>query len=242
MKLFDSDSKNVLPGISEERFLRVAREYVRSAYPNPDRIGCPGRDSLELIANRKRRPSRDEIDHIGTCSPCFSEYETIRRGYKHRRATILASASIIALVVALISGVLLFSRGGGNVSISPLRKSVEIARETARKHVLDLRPYERFRGDGRTPTRELSPPVLERAILDLTILLPAGSEEGKYYFELFDPKGVRRLDTSADAVIRNYVTTAEIQLDLRTQEPGQFILTVREAHAAEPKQYPVEVR
>ncbi len=240
MKLFDSDSKNILPGISEEQFLRIAREYVKSAYPNPDRIGCIERDRLEMLARRKCRPSRDEIDHIGTCSPCFIEYETIRGAYKHRQTTILRGVITIGFVVVLVCGLLLISRESGN---GPrLSKSMHIAKEISHKLVLDLRPYERFRGEGRNATGAPTPPILERTTLSLTILLPTGSEEGKYHFELFDPTGVRRLDASAVAVIRNYVTTADIQLDLRTEKPGPFFLSVRQANEAEAKKYLVELR
>ena len=62
MKPFDSEPENIVPGVSEERFLRAASKYARSAYPNPDRIGCPERSTLEAIARRKHFPAPHHIN------------------------------------------------------------------------------------------------------------------------------------------------------------------------------------
>jgi hypothetical protein len=242
MKPWRSDSDNILPGISEERFIRAAREYVRSAYPNADRAGCPGRNDLETVARRKRFPSDDETHHIATCSPCFSEYDAIRNAWKRRRAFVIAGTVAATLALGVVSGILLFSRG---VTVpTPLEtRSVEMSNNLARKHLIDLRPYERFRGEGKGE-QSLRPAsiFLERANLDLTIQLPTGSEEGRYVFELIDSSGEHRIEASGDAVIRDFVTTAEVPFDLRKVPPGPFTLRVRRMERAAPAQYPVEVR
>src|SRR5215472_7362515 len=78
---------DIVAGVSEEKFLRAAREYVKWAYPNPDRVGCPGRARLQTLAHRKCSIAdhMGEIDHIVTCSPCFVEYHAIRRAWKWTR-------------------------------------------------------------------------------------------------------------------------------------------------------------
>jgi hypothetical protein len=242
MKPWKSESDNILPGISEERFMQAAREYARSAYPNPDRTGCPRRNDLDAVARRKRPPSDDEVHHIPTCSPCFTEYEAIRKAWKRKRAFVVAGAIAATLTVAAVSGTLLFRRGAA-VAIPPETRSVEISKNLPRKHLIDLRPYERFRGEGKTE-RSLRPAslILERANLDLTIQLPTGSEEGRYVFELIDSSGAHRIEASGDAVIRDFITTAEVPFDLREVSPGPFTLTVRRMELAVPAQYPVEVR
>jgi hypothetical protein len=183
----------------------------------------------------------EDIDHIATCSPCFVEYQAIRTAWKRKRAALAATGVAAALAAAAFSGIFL-SRGGAPTSKPPAVKPAEIANEIHRKQVVDLRPYERFRGEGGVePRKRPGPVILERAMLDLTIQLPVGSEEGRYLFELLDSHGTRRLGTSGDAVLRDYTTTAEVPFDLRGVSPGSLTLTVRRADQVEPARYPVEV-
>ena len=74
------------PEEKSRRIQRVLQEAVLSNYPNPERIGCPGRAALEQLA---RMPDRIEAletadwEHVTHCSPCYAEYlqiiEPIRR-------------------------------------------------------------------------------------------------------------------------------------------------------------------
>jgi len=240
MKPFGSESDDILPGISEERFLRAARNYARSAYPNPGRLGCPGSSRLEAIARRKHFPKQDESDHIATCSPCFIEYESIRKSWKRRRAAIIGTTATAALAIVAGGAILLFTSEWIRIPNIPATKSIEIANETARTRTVDLRPYETVRGEASRPS-EL-PIVLERDKWDLLVQLPVGSEEGEYFFELTDTTGNRRVEASARAVINNYITNAKVRFDLRGLAPGRFTLTVHREGVAAPAAYPVEVR
>jgi hypothetical protein len=184
-----------------------------------------------------------DIDHIATCSPCFVEYQAIRGAWKRRRVALAATGVAAAIVVAIFSGIFLFGDRGTPAAKPPSIKQAEIAKEVHRKRVIDLRPYERFRSEGRTePRQRPSPVILERAMMDLTIQLPVGSEEGKYLFDLVDSGGIRRLETSGDAVIKDYITTAEAPFDLRGLSPGPFTLTVRRVDQVAPAPYLVEIR
>ena len=244
MKPLKSKSE-ILPGVSEERFLRAARRYVETAYPNPDRVGCPGGQRLAAIAQRKCSPTDQmhDIDHIATCSPCFVEYQAIRKAWKRTRAVLAATGIAVAVVVAAFSGIFLFGDREAPGSRPSAVKPAEIAKEIHRKQVVDLRPYERFRGEGGAePRKGRGPMILERTIVDLTIQLPVGSEEGRYFFELIDASGIPRLETSGAAVLRDYVTTAQVLFDLRGLSPGSLTLTVRRAGQVERALYPVEVR
>jgi hypothetical protein len=150
-----------------------------------------------------------------------------------------ATGVAAAVVIAVFSGIFLFGDRPAPAPKPPAVKPAEIAKEIRQKRVIDLRPYERFRGEARTEAR--TPVILERALLDLTIQLPIGSEEGQYRFELIDSGGIRRLETSGDALIKNYITTTEAPFDLRGLSPGPFTLTVRRAGQVEPVPYPVEI-
>src|SRR5438552_19168078 len=120
MKPLKSKSE-ILPGVSEERFLRAARRYVETAYPNPDRVGCPGRERLEAIAHRKCSPAdhMHDIDHIATCSPCFVEYQAIRTAWKRKRAALAATGVAAAVMVAAFSGIFVLGDRGAPASKPP---------------------------------------------------------------------------------------------------------------------------
>src|SRR5262245_36159149 len=129
MKPSRADSNHILPGISEEKFLSAAREYVESAFPNPDRIGCPARKQLEVLARRKRVATDDEIEHIGTCSPCFVEYHSIRKSWKRQRAMLIWSGVAAAVVMAVFSSFFLLRSPGTPSPVPVVKEPVEVAKE-----------------------------------------------------------------------------------------------------------------
>ena len=68
----------------EATFLKAARRVLlNSGFPNPERAGCPHRTVLKAIASLEVSPENeyvmDWIEHIGFCSPCYEEYDAIRR-------------------------------------------------------------------------------------------------------------------------------------------------------------------
>jgi hypothetical protein len=142
----------------------------------------------------------------------------------------------------MFAGVFLLSDHGATVA-QPPAKTPEIAKDVRQKRVVDLRPYERQRGGADTePSRQPGPVFLDRSLLELTIQLPIGSEEGRYRFTLTDAAGVQKLEISGEAIIRNYITTVEAPLDLRAMSPGRYTLTVRRIDGIADAPYPVEIR
>jgi hypothetical protein len=222
-----SAGDQILPGVSEERFLRAAREYARSAFPNPDRVGCPGRNRLEALARDHCRPTDDaeDVQHVATCSPCLTEYETIRRTWKRQRTVTAASLVAASLAIVAVASFFLLGRYS--------------APQRVPKQLVDLRPFESFRG---AAPGSPGPVILRRENLVLVILLPIGSGEGQYVLRLLDTSGRTRIETTGNAMIKNYVTTVEAQFDLRSLPKGRFTLTVRRAAALASTSYPVEIR
>ena len=236
MKPLKSKS-DMLPGVSEERFLRAARHYVEAAYPNPDRVGCPGWQRLEGLA-RRECPSMghmDDIEHIATCSPCFIEYQAIRKEWKRRQAVFYWGRAVAGiLVLASLSVVTRHFLAGSKAPI-------ETTSGLTRKGTIDLRPYEALRGDG-SLTRNPGPLRLERTKLNARVLLPIGSVEGRYVFKLLDATGAPQLETAGDGVIRDGITTVQAPFDLRSLPRGTFTLTVRRAVAFATTEYPARIR
>jgi len=64
----------------ERKLLEAGRHFFSTAFPNPDRQGCPGQDILKAIAFRKleRQKAKEWDDHLSHCSPCFNEYMAFR--------------------------------------------------------------------------------------------------------------------------------------------------------------------
>ena len=233
-------SNDIVPGVSEERLVQAGRDYAASAFPNPDRIGCPGRERLEALARRTAMPDGDDIDHLVTCSPCFIEYQTILKASKQKRAVIIGTLVAAALALIVFSGVVISRRLAA--PITPAKQPVE-AQKQVLKAVIDLRPFEQVRGDSPNDVRRrLSLPVLDRANLLVTIQLPTGSPEGQYFFQLVDSSGSPRVETSGNAVIKDFVTTVEAPFDLREILAGRFTLTVRRSVELGSASYAVEVR
>jgi hypothetical protein len=243
MRWRESASGNILPGISEERFLRAARDYVASGFPNPDRIGCPGRERLEVLACHKSVPDQDDIDHVMTCSECFIEYHIILKARKRKRKATVGILVAAALAAMVVSAIFLSRHQPAPVPIAPAKTPVEVAQEQVRKAVINLRPFERIRGESGNSTRSHpSAPVLDRANLLVTIQLPIGSPEGQYFFQLLDSNSSPRVEASGNAAIRDYVTEAEAPFDLRAVSAGRYTLTVRRAAEVASASYIVEVR
>jgi hypothetical protein len=69
------------PESTEQKYERIRLEIqnlVLSAYPNPDRQGCPGSSVVAYLARRVANweDIEEEADyqHIMHCSPCYAEY------------------------------------------------------------------------------------------------------------------------------------------------------------------------
>lgn len=96
--------------------------------------------------------------------------------------------------------------------------SEQIPADALRVATLDLRPLEPVRGGSEA---RAAAPVLQRANLKLTVLLPVGSEPGNYEFEVRDQQDSTQIRGADVAKIRNYITTIETTVDLRKLIPGR---------------------
>src|SRR5437763_1111920 len=108
MRWRKSASDDIIPGISEEKLIRAGRDYVASAFPNPNRVGCPGRKGLEVLARQSSAPDQNDIDHLMACSACFVEYHAIRRAWKRKKAVTIGTLVAAALALMVVSGVVVY--------------------------------------------------------------------------------------------------------------------------------------
>jgi hypothetical protein len=187
-------------------------ELFGRGYPNPDRVGCPSREELVALARRERPIADPAYNHIKECSPCYLEGRAIQEAdaFQHRRHMLRwAAAAVLALGVG--TGAWMF-RGGG-------APHVEIQAH------LDLRPYAILRGESQTAER--SALQLPRARVQLTLLLPTGSQPGPYEVEIRETGGVSTQSARGNADLRNQVTTLDVSVSTQSLPSGTYQLAVR---------------
>jgi hypothetical protein len=72
--------------INEEEFFSFAKKYLSEAFPNPERIDCPGDWELIRLSEHPREADPFTPEHITSCSPCFNRYMEILADLKRRKA------------------------------------------------------------------------------------------------------------------------------------------------------------
>src|SRR5438309_8730608 len=87
----------------------IVQQAILREFPNPERKGCPGQESLRELANRPR-PTRDAVwEHVTHCSPCYQEFLGLRTQVKaelqgQRRTALRRRLAIAAVLVVLTGG------------------------------------------------------------------------------------------------------------------------------------------
>jgi hypothetical protein len=220
-----------------ERLVKAARRVLLGGgYPNPERVGCPGSEVLKGLAERTidLAKAKDWVLHLGCCSPCFAEYTEFRKQAQRRKAFELAFASV-ALVALIVGGVWLwrahrFPGIGGKPTVAAVMQVT-----------LDLRNWMVFRGE-QPPSAHSGPVHLPRGRLDLTVLLPVGSEAGNYKLQIATELGKPLVNATGTAVIRkDGVTALKVKLDLSSLKPGDYVLGIGQVEV-EPHAYPLETK
>jgi hypothetical protein len=52
---------------------------VHEDHPNPERVGCPGRPALTMLAEESMaRRSDSVLEHIRNCAACLDEFKELR--------------------------------------------------------------------------------------------------------------------------------------------------------------------
>ena len=214
-------SDRLLRRSEEARLLKAGRRaLLQGGFPNPDRSGCPDKETIRSIATRKLSLEQvvEWVDHIGFCSPCYVEYDALRRQVVNRRwMRFGAIAAGIAIVVAL--GIWDWFGGWGHL------RNEAGAYQVCR---LDLRNRFILRGGGdQSPKPPAAPLELSRGRLDLELDLPTGSREGQYEVQVLEQPGKPVASAGGTAKIENYVTVLQVKVDLRNISPGPYLLGIR---------------
>src|SRR5262245_48814228 len=95
----------------DRALLKALRAVVLTQFPNADRKDCPGTLTLRAIATRRISMFDSAHEHVGSCSPCFSELTEIRETIHRRRLWTTGTASAAAVVLAMLIAYFAFLRG-----------------------------------------------------------------------------------------------------------------------------------
>lgn len=194
------------------------------AYPNPDRIGCPGRATIEEVASlplSSRHPAFQE--HINRCSPCLAELLEIRgRNFQKKQRTkrirwIIGACAAAIAVVGLVVATRDTTRTVPIVK-TPTQPPPAPYAETAR---LDLSDQPGLRSDSRSPLKD-GPHELPRRRLNAAVVLPFGSPPGQYDFAVFRLDKTILATTTGIAVVSGGTTTLNVRIDLSEYPAGQY--------------------
>lgn len=214
---------------NETELLRLATDVLPSDFPNPDRLSCPEAGTLQAIADRHLSlpDVEDVVDHIATCSPCFSAYSAYRKEHQSRSNRRRYGAVLVFLTVAAASWY--FGRGVLSPKQRPPEQIAEVAPLTT---VLDFHNTTSERSDQTSPPKPQEAPHLQRALLNLRIELPLGTEDGSYAVQFRNNTGGIAVQSTGTVKWDGTTETLSTRIDLRTVVPGQYTVAVRRGDAS----------
>ena len=220
-------------------FVRAIQDLALHAYPNPDRINCPGSEVLHDVA-RQSRPSAHAVfqSHIVECSPCIAEMlaerTKIQTHQKTRRRTLLTLAAGVCLV-ALFSGLWSWHRATSFTG-RQLARGQDIP-----EILIDLRPYSPTRSDSGQITK--APIAAPGQRVKLRFYLAPGAPLGAYEIRVLTSDLRTMRSQEGSAVVSDGVTSILVALDLADLPPRAYVLALRPARQNEDWQtYPLNLR
>lgn len=252
----------------EKELLRSGEDVFRSDFPNPERLSCPGAEILRSLASRSQSLTLTDrsryLDHMTCCSPCFSEFSAFVDQARHRKRLALVGLCAALLLTLGLTAWLTINQWRSKPRDSmthkppstlpetrpkeektpetePQDQRPEIARQQPepqiyRDVVLDVRDQSVARGEGPKPEKKY--PSIPRALLNLSIYLPFGSEAGKYQLTIYKEDPAKPLlKTTVEGRIHQGITIVRIKVDTSQMLPGQYVLASRPENWASGYQY-----
>jgi hypothetical protein len=211
----------------EKRILDALGRGLLKEFPNPGRTGCPGSDVIKRIASHEMPLVEAEkwLDHLTSCSPCYSDFSQLQTAYQRRRTrTLLAIAASILIVVCLA--------GWGFLSKHREPLVAQIA-------VLDLRNRSIPRGT--EPNLNEQPLEVNRGATHWNIYLPLGSSEGQYDIRIVTPSGELLFAADGTAKLTDHITSLQIPSSVSSSRSGRYVLQIRKT-GSEWNSYPLLLR
>jgi hypothetical protein len=209
------------------QFQRDIDEVFSRANPNPNRVGCPPYETLVRLARREQPIGDPAYEHLAKCSPCFREFRALQ-AQSVNTAAAPSRADRRLMVAGVAAGLALAVAAGWwftrDVGRSPSPQNVSTSSADLRTEV-DLRRFAVLRSE-QAPA-DVEPVSLPAGVVELTLLLPVGSEPGAYDVQVLDSDLRSQTEAAGNGAIENFVTTLRVRVDLGRLKPGRYQLAVR---------------
>jgi hypothetical protein len=231
----------------DRQFSQLLNRELAEGFPNPDRTGCPDAEFLKRVARHQVPISEIDpwIDHLGSCSECFGEFNRLKGASGARRRRVILYAATACIILASV-GILwrYLGRGPGMptpvAGVAPTNPAVIASDGSGRQDVasttVDREPFEvmfnltRSATRGETTTNDSQMIRVPARLLECRMTLPLGSSDGPYYVR------VRRSGQSDDlktaqgtAAINDGDVRLNVELDLSSMAAGRYLLSYRHA-------------
>jgi len=229
-------------------FLKLLSRELAKGFPNPDRAGCPDSEFLQRVARHQVPISEIDpwIDHLGSCSECFGEFNRLKVDSSALRQRRLFLYAAVACMVLASSGLLWRQLSKGREISTPVAGTSETEPAVTRgvssgqKDVADTgadrKPFEvtlnitrsATRGENGTNDRQIF--RLPARLVACRMTLPLGSSEGLYYVRVqraAQSKVLKTVQRNAD--VNNGDLRLDVELDLSNMPAGQYLLSYRHA-------------
>lgn len=227
--------------VEEERLLRFAKRYLSDAFPNPERTGCPDESALRSMAVQPQRADSAISEHLAFCSPCFGRYMDLLAELRQEQQSperslwkdVLAwprsspmwigSAVMVIGLVSMIAYFVALQRESPRTGRVPPPIATMPGPVEYSPFELDLR--------GLSPTRapvsaeEHAAIGVPRKRLEISFLLPVGTEEGTYRVSL-KADGKQAWTARSEARLVQQKTTLLVRVNLSEFPPGPYTFEV----------------
>jgi hypothetical protein len=229
------------------QFLQLLNRELAEGFPNPDRTGCPDAQFLKRVARHQVPISEIDpwIDHLGSCSECFGEFNRIKADSGARRRRVILYAAAACIVLASV-GFLWRSLGRGLGMPTPVsgvaarNPAVVIGDQSSSQNVAstaaDRKPFEVMLNLTRSTTRgektangsqKIRVPA---RLLECRLTLPFGSSDGLYYVQVQRAVQGEVIKTAqGSATISDGDVRLDVELDMSNIPAGGYLLSYRHA-------------
>lgn len=199
-------------------------EILLTGFPNPERIGCPGPEVIDALAQRRLGRDDPAWRHLWNCSPCFKDFKELRDkrlaslerrqppNQKNWRLPALAAALACIAIIGLLLVLRNRSNAHGDVTVV----------------AIDLTNAGTLRGEApEDDTRVLA--KLPNKLDEIHLTLPRFSRQGRYIVAILQSKSESGAIALGSALTAggDADTSLVLKLDLSSTKPGRYYLATR---------------
>jgi hypothetical protein len=231
----------------DRQFSQLLNRELAEGFPNPDRAGCPDTEFLQRVARHQVPISEIDpwIDHLGSCSECFGEFNRLKAASGARRRRVILYAATACIVLASVGFLWRYlGRGPGMptpvAGVAARNPPVVTGDQSARQDVAstaaERKPFEVMLNLTRSATRgekSLDDSQMIRVparLLECRMTLPFGSSDGLYNVRVQRTVRSEILKTAqGTAAINDGDVRLDVELDLSNMLAGRYVLSYRHA-------------